>query len=530
MSFTETIWRKEWVAMASSRDGMSRRDVLRLGGLALPALALPGVLTGCAGASASTAGKVLRVAQTVDPKTLDPQKQGDMASMNALINMFDTLTTRGPDNQLAPGLALSWESPDPLTWRFRLRPGVRFHNGEPCDANAVRFSIERLLNPATKSPIVELRYVKAATVVDSLTVDLHTSQPDPIIPAKVSLFGGVVVPPKYISEVGSAAFASKPVGTGPFTFEKFQRDHQLRMRANPQYWAGRPSVDELVFLPMPADASALAALQSNEVDIVANLTPDAALQLNGYPGVSIRNYPGIRTSYLSLDTTDGPLRDPRVRQALNHAVDVPLLIKALLNGKAREVPTMFPREAFGFDPSIAPYKRDIGLAKQLLAAAGYPSGFDTTLTAQSTDAAVAEALSGLLAKAGVRARVNLLDPGTYTSRLTSNNRGALGPIYLVASTGWTLDALSLVQSNVRHDRRQSRWTNPEADRLIDAEELSIPPADRLRAFSQLQQLLKEEAPFVFLYQIDNIYAFNTRPQWHPGVVGVLSMTSATVTT
>ncbi|GAA3524155.1 ABC transporter substrate-binding protein [Amycolatopsis ultiminotia] len=506
---------------------LSRRTALRLGGLALPALALPGALTAC-GTATGSSGRVLRVAQTADPKTLDPQRQGDLMSMNVLVNMFDTLTTRDTGNRLAPGLALSWSAPDPRTWRFRLRPGVRFHNGERCDARAVAFSVNRLLDPATKSPIVELRYVREAVAVDELTVDLKCSQPDPIIPAKVSLFGGVAVPPGYLQQVGSAGFAKHPVGTGPFTFGEFQRDHRLRMRANPAYWGGKPDYDELVFLPMPDPSSALAALQSDEVDIVAGLTPDAALQIQGYRGVEIKHYPGIRTFYLSLDTTAGPLRDVRVRQALNHAVDVPLLIKAVLDGKAREVPTMFPRESFGFDPAITPYPRDVGLAKRLLADAGFPDGFDTTLTAQTADANVAEAISGLLAKAGVRARVELVDTGTYSSRLTSANRGALGPIYLGASTGWTLDAESLVQSNVRHDRRQSRWHNAEADRLVDAEEQSLAPADRQRAFTGLQHLLKQEAPFVFLYQIDNIYAVDTRPQWQPGVVGVLAMAGAKV--
>lgn len=128
----------------------------------------------------------------------------------------------------------------------------------------------------------------------------------------------------------------------------------------------------------------------------------------------------------------------------------------------------------------------------------------------------------------MHARVDLLDPGTYAQRLTSDNHGALGPMYLAASTVWTLDGESMIQSNVRSDRRQSRWHDKEADRLVDLEELSVDPETRRKAFSGLQRLIKTEAPFVPLFQIDNIYARNTRPSWTPGFAGVLDMASAEV--
>ncbi|MFD6923653.1 ABC transporter substrate-binding protein [Streptomyces sp. NPDC059944] len=515
-----------------ARDGSrpARRSVLRAGGLMLGALGAPVLLSACGTtAAANGAGNVLRVSQPGDPKTLDPQKQGDMVSMNVLINMFDTLTTRGRDNQLHPRLAVSWKATSTRTWRFTLRPEVTFHNGEPCDAHAVAFSIKRLLAPATKSPIVELRYVEDVTVIDPLTVDVHTTLHDPILPAKLSLFGGVVVPPRYLSEVGDDGFARRPVGTGPFTFVSWQRDHELRMRAYRDHWQGAPSLDGLVFSPAPNASSSLASLQSGGVDLVAGLTPDAAQQLQGYSGVRLDGHTGIRTSYLSLNTLEkGPLQDRRVRQALNHAIDVPLLIKAVLGGKATETPALVPRGAFGFDPTVKPFTRSVHRARTLLAEAGYPHGFTTTLTASNVDSNVAEALSGLLAKAGVHAPVNLLDPGTYAARLTSDNRGALGPMYLAASTVWTMDGQSMVQSNVRSDRRQSRWHSKEADRLIDVEELSEDPARREQAFSDLQRLMREEAPFVFLYQLDNIFARNDRPHWKPGSAGVLAMQSAEV--
>jgi peptide/nickel transport system substrate-binding protein len=190
---------------------------------------------------------------------------------------------------------------------------------------------------------------------------------------------------------------------------------------------------------------------------------------------------------------------------------------------------MIPRGAFGFDPPLKPFTRSVPTARRLLAEAGYLHGFSTELTASNVDSNVAEAISGLLARAGVDAKVNLLDPGTYADRLTSNDHGALGPMYLAASTVWTLDGESMIQSNVRSDRRQSRWHNKEADRLVDIEELAVEPARRRRAFSDLQRLMLDEAPFVPLYQIDNIVARNQRPHWKPGPAGVLAMASAEVT-
>lgn len=505
---------------------VSRRDLLRRSALAAPLLGMPAWLAGCASTSASADGRRIRISQAGDPDTLDPQKQGDMTSMNVLINLFDTLTARNVANELVPRLATSWRAVDDHHWRFRLRHGVRFHNGERFDAHTVKYSIERLLDPKTESPIVELRYVTGVKIIDDYTVDFVLSQPDPVIPAKVSLFGGVMVPPRYLADVGPEKFAKAPVGTGPFRFESWKRGVAIRMRADPKHWGRRPAFDELEIQTLENPASALAALQSNEVDLVTGLVPDAALQLEGYRGVQVEALPGLRMSYLSMDTSDPVLSDVRVRRALNHAMDVPLLVKAILNGHGREVPTMIPRESFGFDPSIKPYSRDLGLARRLLAQAGHGRGFATTITASSDDSATAQAMSGLLAKVGVEAKVSLLDPSMYSQRLTSDNRKALGQIYLAATTGWTLDGSSPVQSNVRSDRRQSRWHDKQADALIDREENSIKPADREKAFSELQQLLSRDAPFVFLYQADTILVRNDHIRWKPNVIGDLTMESA----
>jgi peptide/nickel transport system substrate-binding protein len=515
----------------TERITMGRRDLLRFGGLAVAGLSMPGLLAACKSGSnpASNAGKELRVSQAVDATTLDPQKQGDLPSMNVLMNIFDTLTVRDVGDKLVGGLAERWESTSPTTWRFHLRGGVTFHNGEPCDAKAVKYSIERLIDPATKSPIVELRFVKKVDIVDPNTVDVLTSQPDPILPEKMSLFGGVVVPPGYIKQKGDAAFAAKPVGTGPFVFQSWQRDSQIVLTANPKYWGGKPAVDKLTIKVMPDAAASLAALQSGELDIVSSLTPDAAQQLDGTPDIKVVTSPGIRTFFVSLDTlSGGPLAKKEVRQALNHALDVPTLIKAVLNGAAQRTPTLIPHQSFGFDASVQPFAYDVAKAKSLLAQAGYPSGFSLKFSASSADKDIVQAIAGQLQKVGVKAEVTLLDAATFKGRLVSSNKQALGPMYFTGNTGWTLDAESNLQSFVRHDRRQSRWNDPAADKLVDTEEGSVKPDEREAAFTKLQQLMVDEAPFLYLYQISNLFAVNDRVQWKSNSNGTLAFASAKV--
>src|SRR5690625_4809532 len=170
--------------------GLDRRAFLRYGGVATAAFAVPGLVAGCGGgdSSSSTSG-LLRVSQADAVSTLDPQKQGSMVDMSVLSNIFDFLTRRGDDGKLVGGLAEKWKAVNDTTWRFTLREGVKFHNGEPFNAAAAKFSLDRLLDPATKSPIVELKFVTGVKVVDVATIEVKTKTPDPLIPAKVSLFG-----------------------------------------------------------------------------------------------------------------------------------------------------------------------------------------------------------------------------------------------------------------------------------------------------------------------------------------------------
>jgi peptide/nickel transport system substrate-binding protein len=336
-----------------------------------------------------------------------------------------------------------------------------------------------------------------------------------------------MVPPGYIAEVGADEFAKKPVGTGPFKFVEWQRDQHVVMEANVDYWGGKPALDRLVFRPMPDTSSAIAALQSGELDIVAGLSADAAAQVQGTPDVEVRSETGVRAFYVVLDTINGgPIADKRVRQALNYALDVPELTQALYGGHAHQLSTYVPRQAFGYDPSLEPYVHDEAKAKALLAEAGFADGFTMKLNAASSNADFVQAIAGQLAKVGVTAEVQLHDSGNF-SALTRENHGAgLSPAYFQGNTGWTMDAFSNFQSFIKPDRVFSQYNNTEASALVDIGETSVDPEERKAAYAKLQAILKEDAPFLFLYQIDNLYAVSTKVKWEPNTLGILRLAGA----
>lgn len=471
----------------------------------------------------------LRVAVSSDVVSLDPQLQGDMTSMSVASNIFDTLTVRQADGELGPGLATEWEQTDPKTWTFTIREGVTFHNGEELTAETVAYSINRLIDPDTGSPIVELVNVDKAVADDATTVRFEMKNPDPVLPAKVSLFGGVVVPEKLIEEEGADAFAEHPVGTGPYRFVSRTQAQEIVLEANPDYWGEVPQVKDLTFKIMPDPSGSLAALQAGQVDIVTGLSADAAAQLESNSEATVHSTPGIRTYSVNMDTiSDGPLADVKVRQALNHAVDVPTIIDTVEGGTAEQVATLIPTSVFGHDPAVEPYDHDPEKAKELLAEAGYEDGFSTTLSASNVDSALAQAVAGQLAEVGVKAKVRQLDAQTAKEEMITLNENHDGGLFLGANSGWTLDSVSFLQSYVKSDRRSSRWNNEEANELVIKGETETDPEVRKQVFSRMQELLKEEAPFIYMFTIANTYAASNAVSWEMPVTGALTMASAKV--
>ena len=262
--------------------------------LALAALALAVTWTAPAPARAQSAGEI-RVALPWTPENLDPTMNLSSIRAKVGVSLFDSLVGRDAENKLVPQLAESWRALDDVTWQLKLRHGVVFHNGEPFNADAVRFTFERVLDPGQKSPnranVGELSRVE---VVDDYTVNLVLRQP--YAPLLNRLIDFPIVPPKYTAEKGNQGLALRPVGTGPFRFVELVKDDHLIVEAFDRHWRGAPKVRRIVYKPIPEPFTRAAALRNNEVDLIDTVPPNLASELERAGGIRVQRVPAPGSS------------------------------------------------------------------------------------------------------------------------------------------------------------------------------------------------------------------------------------------
>src|SRR5499427_8060457 len=323
------------------------------------------------GVAAAPQGKVV-IAQGVDPTTLDMTNQQEQPASNVGAQMFESLLERDQNLKLVPALAA--EMPQlvaPTTWEFKLRKGVKFHNGEDFTAESVKFSVERLINPANKlRGSSSFAPIDRVEIVDTYTVRIHTKKPWPVFLSHIAQRPVAMYPPKEYAGKDTSAISKNPIGTGPYKFVRWSKDEEIVMEAFPGYWGGPAKVKTVVFKPIPDDAVRVAALQNGEIDVAVNIPPHLASVIANHPRLFLSTAPSVRTIQLMYYTHQfdaqnklvgpypGPVADRRVRQAMNAAVDVDEIIKNVLDGKGVRVATMLTDKHFGFDPQLKPVRQD----------------------------------------------------------------------------------------------------------------------------------------------------------------------------
>ncbi len=482
--------------------------------VALPLLAGPP-----APAGAAPKGRVT-VALATDTPTLDPHMHTARTGIIVGWHLYDTLYSRDPKTgRPVPGLAESARAVGPTTWELRLRRNVRFHNGEPFDAESVRFTVERILNPEQKSPLRgTFSWIKSVEVVDPYTVRLHTTRPYPLVEEMLAFGNFEMVPPRYVREKGDAQFALSPVGTGPYRFVEWKKGDRLVLEANEQYWHGAPAVKTVVFRVIPETATQIAELLSGGVDLIRAVPPDQLPALQGNPAVRVTTSKVLRVVYLSTDAAGRasrtPLTDVRVRRALNHAVNVDEIVQKVLGGLAvRTNGAGMNPLAFGFDPDVRPYPFDPDRARRLLAEAGHPGGFEVALKTYGGSVVsveqVAQAIQGYLGRIGVRARIrHFEDVGQYLAQLRAGKLDGL----VLQSWGFNsvFDADALYYIFFKRGEPYDYETTDEISSLVEEGRATLDARKRQEIYSRAERLVADQAFWVPMYGQYTIEAVSAR--------------------
>jgi ABC-type transport system substrate-binding protein len=460
-------------------------------------------------AGAQKAGGTLIVAQGVDAVTLDSHLVVDSPTFTVTSHIFETLFEYTPDGRIVPHLAESHAlSPDGRVWTLKLRRGVRFHDGAPLDAEAVKFNLERVLNPETKSTYRFLiSRITGIEVVDPLTVRLTTEQP--FAPMLAHLTHGAIAlqSPAAIKRHGRD-YINHPTGTGPFRFKEWVRGDRLVVVRNPDYWGTKPHLNEVVFKPVPEGGARVALIETGAAHAIVRVPPRDAPRLAGGRDVEVINTPSVRTIYIAFNMLKAPFTDLRVRQALNHAVDKPSIVQHILAGVGRPSDAPLSPGIFGYRP-IMTYEFDQARARRLLTEAGFPNGFKTELYCPSgrylNDMQVCEAVQAQLREVGVDAAIRTLEWAAYLELTKKPPQESVVPMYMLGWGTVTGDAdyglYALFHSSQWTPAGQARnfYKNGRVDELLDRARTVADPAGREAAYREAMELIMKDAPWLFLH-------------------------------
>jgi len=479
-------------------------------------LAAIGILLMAYGLAGGAPRDTVVIVQGVDPSTLDPQNHYETPAFNVLLNVYETLLVRNDEMKLTPLLATSWKLINNTTWEFTLRKGVKFHNGEDFNAAAVKFSLERIADKKNKLKQTTLvGIIDRVEIINDYTVRVITTKPYPYLDAQLAHIGAMM-PPKYTQEKGPSHIALHPIGTGPYKLVRWIKDDHLMLEANDRHWGGAPRIKKAIFRPIPEATTRVAALQTQEADIIVNIPPHLARLMDWKGRSSVAKVPSSRVIFMAFDTTQGgPVADQKVRQAIAQAIDVDKIIKNVLEGNGIRLGTPFTKYHFGYDPATRPYVFNPERAKKLLAEAG-AQGFELLLNSPNgrylNDKEVSEAVVGDLRKVGINARVKVHEWGTYMNMTYAHKAG---PSYLLGWGGATFDADATLFPMMRTGQVLSHYSNPKLDAMIEEARSTMDKAKRQKIYSEAAKLVKEDVPWAFSYQQMDIYGVSARVNWKP---------------
>ncbi len=450
---------------------------------------------------------------------LDAQVAATADSQRCGWQLYDTLFAFDRKGNLEPSVATAYKvSPDGLTYTFTLRPDVKFHNGTTLIARDVKFSTERILDPATKSTrrpyFVNL--VDGVDAPNDTTAVFRLKRADGAFINKVA--GYLQLLPKAYTESlpSPEAFAKAPIGSGPYRFVEQKIGQSVELARFDGYWGKKPGIKRLLFKSIPDASSRVNALLAGEADIVDYIAPADIDRLKKTSGITVK--PVLVGSPLAVriysNVPASPLAKRDVRLALNHAVDTQAIINNVLHGigapLASYISAGYP---YGVDHTLKPYAYDRALAKKELAGAGYPNGFDTELLCPTDNPKeLCEAISAYWSAVGVRAQVKVIDYAAW-SRL--NNTHKSGPLTMMQFSNAIYDPVHPISGAATKEGTWSDYDNPAVEKLIQQGDAETDRGKRDAIFQQVGRLLHDDGHAVLITELYYTFAQDSKLDWEP---------------
>ncbi|WP_250517754.1 ABC transporter substrate-binding protein [Caballeronia sp. INDeC2] len=446
----------------------------------------------------------LRIGMDKGILSFDPQNNGSYGT--PLMNIFDTLVRIDKDGHFQPHLAERFRQIDPITWEFSLHHGIRFHNGDELTANDVKFTLDRVVSD--KSLIENPRFasIKAVKVLDKYDFQIVTRYPDPVLLNRLVRMGGSILPEQYFKARGVDYFTQHPVGSGPYEVVKYELDHRLVLKRFDGYFKGKVSDwKNAVLTVLPDAATRVNELLTGGMDLVTAVPPSDWNRINSQAGLKIVDGDSTQVMLLIANCNRGfPTSDPRVRQAIEHAIDSRLIVKKLFNGLGTPTQTHITPGTLGFEKSLYNTSAyDPEKARALLKEAGYSDGHPLKLTLQipegryQRDSELGQLIAAMLAGVGIQVEMELLESSKYVQVRNSNKNKDL----MLAGYGNSMfdPFLPLNALNSKVYFQRIGYRNEKVDSLLDQAMQTTDQEQRARMYEEVQQILVTDLPYIYLY-------------------------------
>jgi peptide/nickel transport system substrate-binding protein len=457
-------------------------------------------------------GGVLKVVRLSDATNLDPHFITDIPSANVLYQkVYESLVTFDKEMNIVPSLAKSWEQPDDTTWEFTLNEGITFHDGSELNAEAVKITFERLLDPNTGSPQKDkLGMIKEINVLDEYKVQFKLDAPYAPLLSILASNEGSIMSPKALKE-NPDSLAKHPVGTGPFAFKSWKSGQSITLGKNEEYWGEQPNIDGIEFQVVPEDATRLAMIETGEAHISDQVPVTEIERIESSDTLNLYRTEGLAVEYVGFNTQKEPFDNVKVRQAISMAIEREAIIKGVYNGVGTLANAAMSPQVFGHSENVKPYEYDPNSAKELLKEAGFEKGLELTLITSDRKERInmAEVIQSQLKGIGIKVNIQVLEYGAYIEAVDTGEQDMF-----IGGWGNATGDGDYNQYNLFHSASHGSpgnhfyYTNEKVDDLIEQAREEVDPEVRKKIYEEAMTIEMEEAVYIPIRNYEHLAVYN----------------------